>query len=180
MVAGLTGAATGTVVENTITKQQMLKSGPIAAVKDMYQEGGLRRFWKTYSHIGTRDGIFAFFMFTVVPEAEKHMDQKNYTDNQKLLSGFLLCIAGAALSHPSDIIATRIQESHGKVSTREMVKTMYNESGYKGFFKGLTSRSGLFFVFVHGLPEMRKLIDHKINSLDQKIVEPEFTYKKLN
>lgn len=154
---GIAGAITATFVENTIVRQQILKSGPLFAISDMLKIGLLRP-WKSFPHIATRDGIFTFSMLWAMPESVKYIDA-HYEKEYEIPTRITISVIGAALSHPADTIATNLQAAHEKKSTLEIAHRIYKESGTKGFYRGFLYRFGLFGIFSSGLPKVKELVD---------------------
>ncbi len=161
ILCGITGATTATFVENTIMRQQVMKNGPIGAIKDMLNINFYRP-WKTFSYIAARDGIFTFSMFWAMPEASKWCKQN--APNYELVTPFAISFLGASLSHPIDTIATRLQMSHLKESGLKNAKALIKEAGYKGLFKGFSYRFGLFTIFSNGLPFINQLVDKAVGN----------------
>ncbi len=162
---GVTGAITATFVENTIIRQQVLKTGPIHAIKDMLAVSPLRP-WKSYLGISARDGIFTLCMMNVAPNAVRFAQEK--FGLSPFVQGAAFCTAtfiGAATSHPVDTIATNLQKSHEKKSYATVAREIYQEDGIKGFYRGFMFRLGLFTAFAAGLPYVKGLAEQAIDSV---------------
>jgi len=168
LACGTIGATTATIVENTITRQQVLKSKFIPTfIGDMWKESPARMF-KTYPFIAIRDSIFTFHMFFLKPFVEGYL-KENYPNSvlsSKFVSTIPLAILGATLSHPFDTVATNLQATHDKSDYQKMFNKLVNSNdGYKSLFRGLTFRIPLFYGFLLIIPFIRdecsKLIDKK-------------------
>ena len=175
--SGVAGAINATFVENSIIRQQVLKSGIFFALQDMYQQGGIFRPWKSYNYIATRDGIFTMTMFCILPEVKKYMQRYDNVYAEKV-ANFGVCMMCAVLSHPVDTIATNLQKTHENTSGWQIAKNIAKESGVKGFYKGFICRAILVTAFANVIPEVKKIVDQKFENLmtedNHKISTPEF------
>lgn len=177
IACGILGAITATVVENTITRQQVTKANFIPALKDMWAISPLRLF-KTFPLIAVRDSIFTLNLFFINPVIQKYL-KENYSDNNvlssKYFSAFLSTLIGATASHSFDTVATKLQESHGKSNYVETFNQLINSknektnlrNGYSALFRGFSFRLPLFYGFIMMIPSARKectdYIDREFN-----------------
>ena len=143
---GAAGALVGTVVENTIIRQQQMSCGPKHAILDMFKYG-LSRPWKSYGLIAMRDSIFTAWMFCI-NDRIKQAAQDRYGDHALLPAAILSGTMGALLSHPFDTMATRMQRVHHPMSYRMAFNDVLNHlGGTRGFYKGVQFRMALFILF---------------------------------
>lgn len=159
---GVTGAITATPVENTVIRQQAMKTGAVGVMHDLYAQG-VMRFWKTYHLIAIRDSIFTLFMLSFLP-AINQFSKENIDERYHLAVNFAGSSVGAALSHPFDTVATNIQKTHEKISTQAMARHIYQTQGVRGFYNGLGCRLFLFFAFANGIPQFKQAADHYLFS----------------
>jgi len=151
---GIQGAIVATPVENIIIRQQMAKAGPKWVIKDMYNQGGMFRFWKTFNLIATRDGIFTACMLFVNDKVVTFAKDK-FGSKAEYPALLAVSAIGAGLSHPFDTIATNRQKDHAKTSLVQFTSNFINQHGYKGLYKGIGPRFGLFFAFSNLIPFFR-------------------------
>ena len=162
---GYVGAIAATPVENSVIRQQRMKSGAVEAVKDMLQHGASRP-WRTYGLIGTRDAIFTMWMMSLMPAVDAYT--KNNLDEQYHWPiNFMTATLGAMASHPFDTVATNIQKSHEKIGALKMAQQLYKEGGVNAFYRGIGFRIFLFFAFSNGIPELKKAADYGIYNRGQ-------------
>lgn len=158
LTSGSIGAVTATIVENTITRQQVMQGKFIPTLRDMWNISPSRVF-KTYPLIAIRDSIFTLNLFFLHPKVERYLKDK-YSDrflSSSYFSAIPLSVLGATLSHPFDTLATNLQKTHEKSDYQKILKELLNSQlGFRSLFRGLFARIPLFYGFIVAIPEARK------------------------
>jgi hypothetical protein len=163
VLSGMLGATVGsTPVENIILTQQLNKTNPLAAISIMLKQG-ITRPWVGLPQLMMREAGFGLTMLWGARAAYDAVYQA--TDNKSYAYAGQLgaALAGAALTQPFDTTATYRQRRDGKISFVDTVKSIKNESGYGGLFKGLKHRSILFTGCALAIP----IAEEKIRGLLQ-------------
>lgn len=157
LTSGAIGAVTATIVENTITRQQVLKTDFIPTLKEMWKVSPARMF-KTYPLIAIRDAIFTLNLFFVHPKIEKYL-KENQSDSvlsTRYISAIPLAIFGAVFSHPFDTLATNLQKTHEKSNyLKALNQLVKNDLGFRSLYRGLQARIPLFYGFIVVIPGVR-------------------------
>lgn len=129
---GVIGASTATVVENVITRQQILQCGPMRAILDMGKHSLLRP-WKSYPQIATRDGIFTAWLFTVNPAIIQYAkntlvndsSSEKYEERVTMAAATFAALVGAGITHPFDTAGTWLQRTHLKDNFLAAARVLY-------------------------------------------------------
>ena len=162
-LAGMFGATTAVIVENTVVRQQILNKALWPTLRHDLFTQSLLRPWKSYPCIATRDSIFAVCMFWGLPEANKYVERNLGTGYlYSIPTWFTVSVLGTLLSHPADMIGTQQQKTHAIKPVSQICKEIYNSHGLKGFYKGAPQRFLLFSTFMGGLPKLEKYFNDRI------------------
>jgi hypothetical protein len=164
---GVQGAVFATVVENCILKQQINKTSPLTALREMTQQSYLRP-WKSFSMIATRDGIFTAYMLYGGNQVEDYV-RNNISGYAAPVARLGLSLLGTAISHPFDMVGTYMQKTEKPISIMQAAKDVVKDYGYKGFFRGYRSRVLMFYTFGTIIPFVKKHIDECIEDPQKKI-----------
>jgi len=170
----IAGGMAGTLQSSVTTPMELLKiKGQLAAtkgevfntsqvMKSIYQQEGFRGFYRGWCSTLVRDIPFSFVYFPLyanLKNLEFFGQGKSFWGN--LSCGMLAGIVGAAISTPTDVIKTRLQDMEGKggkVSWISCAKQIASEKdGLKSFGKGLGPRMvciGALFAVAQGFYEL--------------------------
>lgn len=126
--------------------QQNMGRNVLSTIKQLVAESGVSVLARGITPKVAREGIFGAGFFTAYPWVEEQV-RTHVADNKALAIGCGAVIAGgttAFVSHPFDTLSTFMQKDPKKQkakTTWQAANTIYNDFGYKGFFKGVTPRA---------------------------------------
>ncbi len=141
LVSGTIGGVASTFIENNILYQQLHKCGPISAMQGLLKEG-ISRPCVGMAPLMLREQGFGLTMLFIAPLAAKYASEKwgtSWENPAKIVFG----MCGGVLTHGPDTIASRMQLK--QVSMLQAIRSIYQENGVKGFFKGVAWRAGILF-----------------------------------
>lgn len=141
MASGMCGAFFSTMVENIILQQQLAKSGPSKAIRELFKQGYARP-WLGLPELMVREGGFALTMLYLAFAVGEHIKSK--TNNNALVYAGEIAVGvfGAALTHPFDTAATYKQKN--LTTSKSAFMNIYAKDGIAGFYKGVGWRALLF------------------------------------
>jgi len=114
--------------------------GIISTAKEILQKEGVKQFWRGNGVNCVRVFPYAATQF-VSYERYKDMVQQKIGDGkfgikERLLSGALAGATAATLTHPLDVMRVRLATQTELKGWGDCVKSILNEAGFKGFYKG--------------------------------------------
>lgn len=124
---------------------------------------GLTGFYIGYKPTLTRDIVFSAIQ---LPLFEKIRSKKLFSKNEIInssMSGSIAAIVSGFISCPLDVIKTRLMTQDMKTSSMKSVLKIYEESGIKGYFKGVGFRCGILsfggIIYFGALQKSRHLLN---------------------
>lgn len=141
LISGAAGGFASTLVENIILSQQLNKTGPAAAIKNLLAEGPTRPF-RGLPLIAGREAVFGFCYMKGATEAGNYA-ANHYGEAYVMPAKLAVGIAGSIVSQPFDTMATTMQ-TNGYRNSSSAVKHLWQEKGSRAFFSGGLARVGLF------------------------------------
>ena len=128
---GIAGAAAGFVCSFVVT--------PVDRMKILYQTNqplrisNVRGFYRGFGNTMTREMPGFAIYFNVYDKLKSSVDQPNFYHH--FVFGAASGATAWAFIYPQDLVKTRVQASND-LSLRHIIKTVYQESGVRGFFRG--------------------------------------------
>jgi solute carrier family 25 S-adenosylmethionine transporter 26 len=110
---------------------------------DILKNKGLKGFYIGYMPTLIRDIVFSAIqlpLFEII--REKKVISNNEVVNSAL-SGSIAAIVAGFVSCPLDVIKTRLMTQDMKGNSVASILKIYEESGFKGYFKGCGFRCGI-------------------------------------
>lgn len=153
----MVAAACGTALAASVrVPQELIKQGCMAelypnaavAVSEIWKRGGLFAFYKGARSTMIRDVLWnslSFTFFRMLSEGKKDGQQQGAS--AQYVNGILAGSLAALLTHPLDVLKTRVMTSRGAVSTSSLfsqLSSMVSKEGPGVLLKGILPR--LFYL----------------------------------
>lgn len=161
--SGALGGFASTLVENTILRQQMNKSGPLAAISSLLKEGKTRPF-RGLPLIMTREAIFTLCYLKGAKDAGDYA-VTHFGAAYVLPAQLAIGTVGSLASHPFDTTATTMQR-YGYTSPKQAAAHLWKENGTRAFMKGALARVGLFNVAMLSISKTQAFVMEKLAEND--------------
>lgn len=121
------------------TRYQVSNNKPlISVIKNIYKQNGMKGYLRGVGPNLVTYPIFWAFFFQSKQSGIYPKTNLEYVD--KFTSSFIAAGIGSAISNPFFVIKTRLH-THNKMGVKysSLIKGVYKESGYKGFYRGLNA-----------------------------------------
>ena len=137
---GFLGSSIVTPVERIIIQQKKYQLGSIDTIKQITSRMGIMSLWVGFVATISREVPYAMGIWFFTPRTEQWL--KSYTDkNIYILPAIVTGLWIGALTHPCDVIKTKIQYSETKKPLKAIINNIYKSKGLRGFFPGYIPRS---------------------------------------
>eukprot|EP00127_Corallochytrium_limacisporum_P007267 Clim_evm8s246 gene=Clim_evmTU8s246 len=117
-----------------------MQTNLISVVRDVYQQGGLRGFYRGFLGTILRESPGNVVYFGSYEFCKEILDEHGVNYSTPLIAGGMAGTVYWTTQFPFDTIKTHMQGNLDTkdLSTTEVSKRIYSQYGFRGFFKGLT------------------------------------------
>ncbi|XP_064642274.1 solute carrier family 25 member 36-A-like isoform X2 [Lineus longissimus] len=120
-------------------------------IKDIYQESGLRGFYKgiSASYFGISETIIHFVIYEAVKAKLLEFRGASCSDDERCAGDFFRFMMAGAISktcasviaYPHEVVRTRLREEGSKYKGfMQTLRTVFLEEGYRGLYRGLATQ----------------------------------------
>jgi hypothetical protein len=140
-ISGIIGGQLINPVESIMTLQQKYNCTFREVVFKISKKNEWSQFTIGGIETSLRNGIYNCGFFAFTPYLTKKLLPVFHDQNTAVIAaGVTSGITVATITQPIDTIKTIRQSSEGKQTSSLIIKSIYNQNGYIGFFKGLLPR----------------------------------------
>lgn len=144
IASGLLGGGIGALIsspsEMIMIRQAEKGEKACKAIKGLWSEGKLGRFYKGFLPTLGRDSLFCCGFFAGVPILTRKFENEDvHPAFATIAAGIISGSITAVISQPFDTVKTLVQ-SEKSLTPRKAVQVIYQERGIEGMFSGLLFR----------------------------------------
>lgn len=149
LASGIVSAPFVSIGEFLMTNRQVGKSGYRDIWKLACRPGGLHKFNQGVVTTVFREIPFAlgayYGPFLIRDLMNKYCPKSEFSESEKkvmkIVPGAISGFVAGAITTPVDLVKTRVQINEQSVSFGDVIREVYKESGWRGFFRGTAMRS---------------------------------------
>jgi hypothetical protein len=145
MFGGIVSAPTASTTNLIVLHMQQKKKGIVDTVRYIYASAGYKGFMRGVGPIAAREAFWVLGYLSCYPRLSQGLSEvTGDLVSASFGSGIITGVSVAALTHPFDVIATRMQEDVDGRSAKSAIQTaqkIIKRHGSEGFTRGFVPRA---------------------------------------